>query len=117
MPGFLTPKAASPTIGTSEYSLYGLTTTGVPLSHTDEVAVTAVIDWNALGAADVFELRIYEKANSGTQRLAQIHTRAGVQPGPLERLFLGHFKQGWDVTLRKVSGTDRGIPFTLLLVG
>jgi hypothetical protein len=114
---FLAAIDASPTIGTSEYSMVGETTTSVPLSNTTETYITVVLDLNALAAADVFEMKVYEKADTGTQRVRQVYTFAGVQPGPGDGIDLGHFKQGYDITLKKVSGTDRSIPFTLLRVG
>ena len=104
----------SATSSTTEYSLPANTTTGVPTSQTDDGIYQIFLDLNALAAGDQFELKIYEKVQSGgTQRLVDQRTFANVQSVPnfvLPSLILLH---GWDVTLKKIAGTDRAIGWSI----
>lgn len=118
MAGFLAPIDASPTIGTTEYSCVGETTTAVPLSNTTECIITGIFDFNAMAAADQFQVKLYEKSDVGsTQRVADTFIFTGVISPVLQRIDFGHLKEGYDITLKKLAGTDRAIPFKLLRVG
>ena len=68
------------------------------------------IDLNAVAAGDVFRFSVYEKCRTGdTQRLVYTAEFAGAQATPVwagPSLVLG---VGWDMTLKKISGTDRAI--------
>jgi hypothetical protein len=97
------------TIGTTEWSM----TAGASGAHVVTAAgiYQAFIDLNALAGSDVFEFRCYETARTGdTQRVvfngyfqgAQTEAPIAVTP----TLILG---VGWDMTIVKVSGTDRAI--------
>lgn len=72
------------------------------------------LDLNALAAGDVFEFKVYEKVRSGdTQRLVFVATFSGAQGEPIwvgPSLVLLH---GWDMTLNKISGTDRTITWSI----
>lgn len=100
------------TVGTTEHSL--TTDTSGPDTQTDDGVYQAFIDLNALAAGDVFEFRVYEKVLSGsTQRIVYNATFANVQAEPVwvsPSLVLLH---GWDMTLDKVSGTDRSIDWSI----
>lgn len=104
----------SASIGTTEYSLPADTTTGVPTSQTTDGVFQVFLDLNALAAGDSYELKIYEKVQSaGTQRLVDTLYFLGVQSRPhvvLPTLILMH---GWDVTLKKLAGTDRTIGWSI----
>ena len=108
--------SASPTVGTTEYSLANASTSLATKTDAGVYAVT--LDLNALAAADDFLLQVYEAgASGGTKRLVAVWPLTGVQPQPTAILpamgagfILGN---GWDVTLKKVTGTDRAIPFTI----
>lgn len=97
------------TIGTTEYSFQGGTTSGVPLSNTTECVLQFVFDVSTITIADLFRFRVYEKAASGgTQRVVwEMTTSLAATPTlvspPLQ------LKYGWDVTGVKISGTDRSI--------
>lgn len=105
---------SSATISTTERSLPADTTTGVPTSQTDDGYYQALLDLNALAAGDEFIFQVYEKVQSaGTQRLVDSITFVGSQSRKhfLTIAFpLGH---GWDMTLKKVSGTDRAIAWRI----
>lgn len=100
-----------PTIGSTEYSLPAGSTTLAPVTTGGVYQI--FLDFNAMAAADQFEIKIYEKAySSGTQRLVYTSTVTGAQPTlwvspPLVLL------NGWDVTVKKLAGTDRAIPYSI----
>lgn len=108
--------SASPTVGTTEYSLAAASTSLA--TKTDIGVYSVTLDVNAIAAADDFLLQVYEMgASGGTKRLVDSWPLTGVQPGPVAILpamgagfILGN---GWDITLKKISGTDRAIPFTI----
>jgi hypothetical protein len=70
----------------------------------------AFLDLNAVAAGDVFRFAVYEKCRTGdTQRLVYTAEFSGAQVSPVwvsPGLLLG---VGWDMTLKKISGTDRTI--------
>ncbi len=86
------------------------TDTSGPDVETSAGMFQAFVDLNLLAAGDVFEFRVYEKCRTGdTQRLVFVARFAGVQAAPIwpsAALMLGI---GWDMTLKKISGTDRVI--------
>ena len=99
----------SETVGTTEHSL--TTDTAGPDADTTEGVFQAYIDLSAMAAGDIFEFKVYETVatSSGTQRLVYTATFKDAQPSPIFAslpLILG---VGWDMTLEKISGTDRAI--------
>jgi len=96
------------TVSTTEWSL--TTDTAGPDADTTAGVFQAFADLSALAAGDVFEFRAYEKVRTGdTQRLIYSARFAGAQSSPVwasPSLILGI---GWDMTLKKVGGTDRAI--------
>lgn len=108
----------SATISTSEYSLPGDTTTGVPTAQTAEplpCILQVWIDLANLQAGDEFRCRLYEKINGAgaTQRIVEEWTFAGAQDKPgwvMPSLIVAH---GWDVTLLRTGGSDRMIGWSL----
>lgn len=98
----------SATIGTTEWSIGNNSSTIAALTNTG--VFQPFLDLNALAAGDTFQFSVYEKiATGGTQRLLYQALVSGVQaaagwPGP--SLILG---VGWDMTLKKIAGTDRTI--------
>lgn len=99
-------------IGTDEWSM----TTDTTNIATDTTVgmYQAVLDLNALAAGDVFDFYIYEKARSAdTQRLMFYARFANAQATPnwiSPAMILGN---GWDMTLKKISGTDRTITWRI----
>ena len=100
------------TISTTEWSLS--TNTSGPDADTTDGVFQVFLDVNLIGAADLFRVRVYEKARSAdTQRVVYEAFISGPQGSPewvSPSLVLLH---GWDVTLLKVSGTDRAIPWSI----
>ena len=101
----------SATIGGTEYSLPADTTSGVPTSQTDDCFLQAWIYFVSTAAADIFEVKVYEKVLT-TQRLVTSFRIRGptatvyVIPGLL-------LTNGWDVTVKKIAGTDRVCEWSL----
>jgi hypothetical protein len=97
------------TVGTTEHSF--TTDTSGPDAATVPGVYQAFIDVNALAAGDEFDLTFYEKVASsgGTQRVVWKHHLAGAYTRPI--LILPSFIAGvgWDLTLKKIAGTDRTI--------
>src|SRR5581483_5822284 len=96
------------TVSTTEWSM--TTDTAGPDADTNAGIYQAFIDLNALAAGDVFDFKVYEKCRTGdTQRQVFYARFANAQASPIyasPSLILG---VGWDMTLLKVSGTDRTI--------
>lgn len=99
--------AGSPTIGTTEASLTGGTSTAVGMYQ-------LMLDLSALQSGDSFTLRIKERiVTGGTPRVLDQVVFAGVQAAPgtvYPALLLG---LGWDMTLQRTAGADRAIPYTI----
>lgn len=102
--------SGSNSVSTSELSLTLNSTTGVPAAKTDKGTISLVLDLNALAAGDQFEVKLYEKCRSSdTQRLVDHWVVTGAQAYPIfatPPLLLG---EGWDFTIKKITGTDRTI--------
>jgi hypothetical protein len=102
----------SATISTTEWSL--TTNTAGPDVDTNDGIYQFFVDLNALAAGDVFECRMYEKATSaGTQRLVYSCRFAGAQGAPVWASPSFILLHGWDVTLRKIIGTDRSLAWSI----
>ena len=86
------------------------TTDGVFQTYLDLRNMTA----STSGGTDVFEFRVYEKTTTGsTQGLAFSARFAGVQGAPVwvsPSLILMH---GWDMTLKKITGTNESIDWSV----
>ncbi len=97
----------SATIGTSEYYILSASTTKV--DQTDTCILYAHIDFTNLVAGDRFQVKLYEKIN-GTQRNTVLYTPDGVS----DPLILGpiHVSEGWELSLKKLAGTDRAIAYS-----
>ena len=100
------------TVSGTEWSM--TTDTAGPDADTTVGMFQACVDLSALAAGDIFEFKAYEKARSGdTQRQVYAAQFANVQLSPLwysPALILG---VGWDMTLKKLVGTDRTIVWSI----
>ncbi len=104
----------SETVTTAEHSM--TTDTAGPDVDTTDGAFQAILDLSAIANGDVFEFRVYEKAISGgTQRCFFYQAFNDAQGADnacwmSPSFMLGH---GWDMTLKKLSGTDRNIDWSI----
>lgn len=98
-------------IGTTEFSCPNNSTSLTPIT-TDGV-YQIFLDTDAMVAGDQYQIRIYEKCRSAsTQRVIyeSILTGAMADTWVSPSLILMH---GWDVTLKKLAGTDRIIEWSI----
>lgn len=100
------------TSNTTEWSM--TTNTAGPDTDTTDGVFQCFIELNNLAAGDTFEYKVYEKTQSGsTQRLVYWSRFSGVQGSPVwvsPSLILMH---GWDMTIKKIAGTDRSISWSI----
>jgi len=106
----ITITSNSASISTTEYSLPNNSTTLT--AQTDDVILQVWIDFANMASGDEYRIKIYEKINAGTARVVYDSTVEGAQSSPFvsPSLVVG---EGWDVTVIKVAGTDRSIPWSL----
>jgi hypothetical protein len=100
----------SATIGTTEHWLASNSTSKV--DQTEDNINQVWIDFGAMLAGDVYEWRPVEKVNAGTQRTLYTGRVVGVQGSPV--IVTGFFlAEGWEIGVKKISGTDRAIAWSL----
>lgn len=97
------------TIGVTEWSI---------VNNSSSIATSTAAGWycclidfgTAIAAGDTFEFKVYEKVLSGgTQRLVYSFPVTGVQSAPIWPSPTLPLMWGWDMTLKKLAGTDRAI--------
>jgi hypothetical protein len=103
--------SGSASISTTEWSL--TTDTSGPDADTTDGVYQVFLDLSAMAAGDQYQIRIYEKCRSAsTQRVIYeaiiIGTMAATWVSP--SLILMH---GWDVTIKKLAGTDRTLEWSI----
>ena len=103
---------ASATISTSEFSLPGNTSVGVPTVQTDTCQMQPFVYVAAMAAGDEFLVQLYEKVTSGG---AQIVLDSWRLVFPQDRIVLPAviLHNGWDLTIKKIAGTDRSVQWSL----
>lgn len=104
-------KTGSATISTAEYSLV---TPGTTLAtDTTDGVYQIYIDFSNMASGDEYNIEILEKVtSSGTKRSIYTAQLEGAQTSPFvtPTLILMH---GWDVTVNKITGTDRVIDWSI----
>lgn len=99
-------------VSTSEISFISGNTT--LQSNTTTGVYQLIIDVSALASGDSFRVRIKEKAiSSSTQNNLEDSTIAGPQSSTLYVTPSLILMNGWDMTIVKVGGTDRNIPYSI----
>lgn len=99
------------TISTTEYSLSN-DSTSIATQTTDAV-IQAIIDFAAMVAGDQFEIKVYDKVYSaGSQKVIYYAVVTGAQSTPFvtPSLIVMH---GWDVTVKRLAGSDRSIAWSI----
>jgi len=99
----------SATIGTTEYYLASNSTSKT--SQTLDCMLEVFIDFAAMTATEEYQVKMYEKINTVERVLWTTNVR-GVQSAPLvaPSLIVG---EGWEVSVKKIAGTDRSIAWSL----
>jgi hypothetical protein len=99
-------------VGTTEHSM--TTDTSGPDADTTTGVFQPFIDLSNLAAGDTVRFAVHEKCRTGdTQRKIYSAEFSGAQATPLwagPSLLLG---VGWDMTLKKIAGTDRTISWRI----
>lgn len=104
------PYEASATIGSSEYSMPNGSTSLTPITVDGIYQLFMVI--SACTYADEFEVKIYEKVTSGgTQRT--LEQRFSFNSDNTIVLPAKIFVHGWDMTVKKIAGTDRSVSYSI----
>jgi hypothetical protein len=103
------------TIGATEWSLATNTSYDSGDAQATEGGLYVRIDVTAMAAGDTYRIRIYEKVISGgTQRAMLTATLVGAQSDPIWVSPGVPVKHGWDVTIKKIAGTDRAFDWSIL---
>ncbi len=105
------PYEDSASIGTTEYSLPNDSTTLTPI--TVDGVYQAMIDFSAMTTADQYQVKVYEKVlSAGSQITLYNAVLTGIQPQGfvIPSLILLH---GWDITVKKLAGTDQTIGWSI----
>lgn len=99
-------RIGSATIGTTEYSLAGFFNYAVGSCQTTPGAYSLLLDATNVTNAEVYTLKMYDKVLSSSGTQVELETLPITLP---QRYFFPFFplRYGWDMTLKKVSGTDR----------
>lgn len=101
------------TVSTTEYSLPNDANYSAGSAKTDDGIFQVFIEMVNMAAGDEYQIRIYEKVRSTTtQRIIYEANLVGAQVGPFVSIAL-ILLHGWDVTMRKVTGTDRAFDWSI----
>jgi hypothetical protein len=103
------PDSAS--IGSTEYFLASDSTSAS--YQTTDCIMQAQIDFSAMQAGDQYEVRVYEKIDGTNARLLfPVATLTGAQANAyvIPAVIVG---SGWEVSVKKIAGTDRTIAWTI----
>lgn len=82
--------------------------------QTTNYKMQAYLDLSAMAAGDQYRIRVYEKVNAGTQRVLYEAWVSGAQ-SQIWVLPPFYVRDGWNIGLLKIAGTDRTIPWSLRL--
>ena len=101
-------------VSTTEWSMSTGTAYATTNAQTTDGVYQAFIDLTTLGAGDVFEFKVYEKTtSSSTQRSVMSARFAGAQAMGVWVSPSLILINGWDMTLKKIAGTDHGIDWSI----
>jgi len=104
----------SATIGVTEYSLPNAATYSAGAARTETGVLQVWLDMAALASGDQYQLSLYRKATSGGTLLkAETWDFTGAQTTPIFGSETFIVRHGWDFTLKKLTGTDRSIAWSI----
>jgi hypothetical protein len=105
----------SQTISTGEHSMPNDAgySSGSPITVSG--VYQAFVDLSAMAAGDEFELTVYEKisGSGSTQRVVYKKNFFGSCAMPIQVTPSLVLINGWDMTLKKIAGTDRSIEWSI----
>ena len=104
------------TVGSTEFSLVNGSTTLA--AATGDGVMQGSIDASAMAAGDVYELNVYEKVRGSDSKLKFMPTIT-LNGAQTTAVVIPAFIMlyGWDVTLKKIAGTDRNFVWSLRVAG
>lgn len=83
-------------------------------SNTTSGVYQLFVDTNAMASGDQYQLKIYEKTiNGGTQRAMMTSIISGAQSDPIYFTPSFILINGWDMSIKKLSGTDRSFDWSI----
>lgn len=98
-------------VGTTEYSLPNASTTLTP--RTEDGVYAPQIGLGNMAGSDEFEFTVYEKIVSGGSQVVYDRRRLlGPQSPPVLEFPPRPLLHGWDVTIKKIAGTDRSFAWS-----
>lgn len=110
----ITLTQGSATIGTTEYFLASDSTTAT--YQTTDCILQVYLDLGAMATGDEYLFKIYEKVDGTNAEVIYTCSFLGAQ----SQMFVTPafiVGVGWEVSLDKIAGTDRAIPWTLAKIG
>ena len=100
------------TISTTEISLINATSTIA--TDTTDGAYSVILDMGASVAGDFWQIAMYEKAHDSDAAVKEIIANiGGIIPGGKWESPTFTRGNGWDFTIKKISGTDRSIGWSI----
>lgn len=100
------------TISSTEYSLVSNSTTLA--SNTDDGVYQVFVDLGNMAAGDEYEIAVKEKViAANSQDIVFKANVVGAQGSPAWVTPSLIFMHGWDVTVKKIAGTDRSISWSI----
>ena len=102
----------SASVGTTEYSVAAATTVGVPTAQVTQAMVQSIVYVVSMAAGDEFLVQLYEKVISTGSQVVIDSWRLVY---PVDKVILPALilHNGWDITVKKISGTDRTVQGSL----
>lgn len=103
--------ADSATIGAAEYFL--ASDSAVATYQSTACILQAMLDLANLAAGDQYEFKLYEKVDGANARVVYQAVVTGVQSPPIFPMPAFIVGAGWEVSAKKLAGTDRVIGWSL----
>lgn len=103
----------NPTVGSSEYFLASASTTKT--KQTSAGIYQLLLDVNAIAKNDIFEVKIIEEARAA-DTVEQVAYRATLWGVKTQKIWISPalaLLNGWEMSIDKLSGTDRAIPYSI----
>ena len=103
---------ASALIGTTEHSMPANTEVGVPTAQVDTCQVQLWAKVDAMAAGDEFLVQLYEKVVAAGSQVVIESWRLAY---PVDKLVVSGFivHNAWDITVKKIAGSDRTVEWSL----
>lgn len=108
-----TPYDATATISSTEYSLYANSTSLA--AATDNGSFSVFLNVKNMTATEAYQVTFYETVN--TKEVFHSYILYGVQPSNIHVTPMFPLCAGWDITVKKLQGTDRAFSWSIRKLG